>query len=224
MSSVRDLEPFPSPSGDSPEKFPATKFALAATYLDAYVYEIARAAKSAEGTAVDRAAELLLAAYARGARVFACGNGGSAAIANHLQCDHLKGVRTATDLAPRVISLSSSVELLTAIANDTEYANVFVYQLESQAEPGDVLLAISSSGRSPNIVRALAWARDHGVKTIALTGFDGGDAREIADVPIHVEASNYGVIEDLHQAVMHALAQFIRQSRMTEDAISAGVF
>jgi len=224
VSSVRDLEPFPSPSGDSPEKFPATKFALAATYLDAYVYEIARAAKSAEGTAVDRAAELLLAAYARGARVFACGNGGSAAIANHLQCDHLKGVRTATDLAPRVISLSSSVELLTAIANDTEYANVFVYQLESQAEPGDVLLAISSSGRSPNIVRALAWARDHGVKTIALTGFDGGDAREIADVPIHVEASNYGVIEDLHQAVMHALAQFIRQSRMTEDAISAGVF
>ena len=97
--------------------------------------------------------------------VFSCGNGGSAAIANHLQCDHLKGVRTGTDLTPRVVSLSSNIELITAISNDIGYEDVFTYQLQSQSQPGDVLIAISSSGRSPNIARALdvgqqAWPTD----------------------------------------------------------------
>ena len=91
-------------------------------------------------------------------RVFGCGNGGSAAIANHLQCDHMKGVRTATSLSPRVTSLSVNVELVTAIANDLTYADVFAYQLQSQSRPGDALIAVSSSGRSANIVRALDWA------------------------------------------------------------------
>jgi D-sedoheptulose 7-phosphate isomerase/D-glycero-D-manno-heptose 1,7-bisphosphate phosphatase len=104
------------------------------------------------------------------------------------------------------------------------YENIFVYQLQSQSEPGDVLVAVSSSGRSPNIVRALTWARDNNLRTIAITGFDGGAARNIAEVSIHVECTNYGIIEDLHQAIMHALAQYIRQSRMTADAISTRVF
>ena len=174
-----------------------------------------------EPAALDRAAAILLEAYTSGAAVFSCGNGGSASIANHLQCDHVKGVRTTTDLAPRVVSLSTNVELLTAIANDMGYEDVFVYQLQSQSAPGDVLIAVSSSGRSPNIVRALTWARDHGLRTIALTGFDGGAARTVAEVTIHVDGANYGIVEDLHQAIMHALAQYIRQSRMTADAISA---
>ena len=116
------------------------------------------------------------------------------------------------------------MELLTAIANDTGYENIFVYQLQSQSGPGDVLLAVSSSGRSPNIVRALTWARDQGLRTIAVTGFDGGAARAVAEVSIHVDCTNYGIVEDLHQAIMHALAQYIRQSRMSADAISTTVF
>ena len=156
--------------------------------------------------------------------MFSCGNGGSASIANHMQCDHIKGIRNQTDLAPQVLSLSSNVELVTAIANDLGYENTFIYQLQSQARPGDVLIAVSSSGRSPNIVRALTWARDHGLRTIAITGFDGGQARTTAEVVIHVDSTNYGVIEDLHQSVMHALAQYIRQSRMTADAIATTVF
>jgi D-sedoheptulose 7-phosphate isomerase/D-glycero-D-manno-heptose 1,7-bisphosphate phosphatase len=123
-----------------------------------------------------------------------------------------------------VVSLSTNIELLTAIANDLAYEEIFAYQLQSQASPGDVLVAISSSGRSPNIVRALTWARDHGLRTIAITGFDGGDARATAEVSIHVDGTNYGIIEDLHQVIMHALAQYIRQSRMTADAISSNVF
>jgi D-sedoheptulose 7-phosphate isomerase/D-glycero-D-manno-heptose 1,7-bisphosphate phosphatase len=224
MSAVDDLQtPAPAAVGTA-AGFPATPYASAAAFFDGYAQETARAASSIEPAALEHAAAILLQAYTRGAGVFSCGNGGSAAIANHLQCDHVKGVRTATDLAPRVVSLSANVELLTAIANDTAYEDVFAYQLQSQARPGDVLIAVSSSGRSPNIVRALTWARDHDLRTIALTGFDGGDARALAEVTIHVRGANYGIVEDLHQAVMHALAQYIRQSRMTADAISSSVF
>ncbi len=224
MSSIHDLLAFAPPANGTPTKFPAAPYASAASYFGAYTEEIARAVGSIKPTALDRAAAILLEAYTRGAGVFSCGNGGSASIANHMQCDHLKGVRTTTDLAPRVVSLDANIELLTAIANDLGYENVFAYQLQSQSGPGDVLIAISSSGRSPNIVRAIEWARDHDLRTIALTGFGGGDARAMAEVAIHVECTNYGIVEDLHQAIMHALAQYIRQSRMTAEAISSSVF
>jgi phosphoheptose isomerase len=205
-------------------KFPAAPYTSAGSYFDAYADEMARAAKTIEAAAVDRAAAILAEAYAAGARMFSCGNGGSASIANHMQCDHLKGIRNQTDLAPQVLSLSTNVELLTAIANDLGYENIFAYQLQSQARPGDVLIAVSSSGGSPNIVHALDWARGHGLRTIAITGFGGGQARIAAEVAIHVDSTNYGVVEDLHQSVMHALAQYIRQSRMTADAIATTVF
>jgi phosphoheptose isomerase len=224
MTTVYGLSASTSPADASPAKFPLAPYASTASYFEAYADELSRAAKSIDPAAVDRAAAILLDAYTRDARLFSCGNGGSAAVANHMQCDHVKGVRTATDLTPRVHSLSTNVELVTAIANDLGYENVFAYQLQSQSEPGDVLIAVSSSGRSPNIVHALTWARDHGLGTIAITGFDGGAARTAAEVSIHVESTNYGVIEDLHQAIMHALAQYIRHSRMSADEISASVF
>ena len=224
MRTAHDLRVRTPSTNGSPAKFPAGPYASAETYFVAYAANLARAASSIEPAALDRAAGILLDAYTRSAGVFSCGNGGSASIANHLQCDHVKGVRTTTDLAPRVVSLSANIELLTAIANDSTYDDVFTYQLQSQSQPGDVLIAVSSSGRSANIVRALTWARDHGLRTIALTGFDGGDAKMVAEVAIHVDHANYGVIEDLHQTIMHALAQYIRQSRMTADVISSSVF
>ena len=174
--------------------------------------------------AFDRASKVLADAYDRDAAVFVCGNGGSASIANHLQCDHVKGVRVGTDLRTRVTSLSTNIEILSAIANDIGYDAVFEYQLESMARPGDVLVAVSSSGRSPNIVRALRWAEEHGMQTIAMTGFGGGDARTVAGVSIHVDAHNYGIVEDAHQACMHLLAQYARQSRMAPDAVATTVF
>jgi phosphoheptose isomerase len=225
MSTVHDLADYPLPATtDTPAKFPAVPYEDAATYFSHYAEETVRSASSVEPAAVTRAAAILLDAYTRGATVFSCGNGGSASIANHLQCDHTKNVGKSTDLQPRVMSLSGNVEVLTAIANDHAYADIFSHQLQSQSRPGDVLVAVSSSGRSANIVTALRWARDHGLRTVALTGFDGGEARTLADVCVHVDGTNYGVIEDLHQAIMHALAQYIRQSRMTPATISSSVF
>jgi D-sedoheptulose 7-phosphate isomerase/D-glycero-D-manno-heptose 1,7-bisphosphate phosphatase len=204
--------------------FPAVSYRDAASYASTYMDELARAAATIDPASLDQAAEILLDAYTRGRLVFSCGNGGSAAVANHLQCDHLKGVRNGTDLRSRVVSLSSNVELLTAIANDVGYHESFSYQLRAQSEPGDVLVAISSSGRSANILHALQWARDNGLRTIALTGFDGGGAREMAEAAVHVDSANYGIVEDLHQSVMHALAQYIRQTRMSPEAIASSTF
>jgi D-sedoheptulose 7-phosphate isomerase/D-glycero-D-manno-heptose 1,7-bisphosphate phosphatase len=204
--------------------FPTVPYSTAASFTADYLDELAQAAASIDPASLDRASEILLEAYTKGNLVFSCGNGGSAAVANHLQCDHLKGVRTGTDLQSRVVSLSSNVELLTAIANDLGYDDSFAYQLRAQSKPGDVLIAISSSGRSPNIVHALQWARDNGLRTIAMTGFSGGGAREIAEIAIHVDSGNYGVVEDLHQSVMHAMAQYVRQTRMSADAIASSTF
>jgi phosphoheptose isomerase len=181
-------------------------------FLDVYGDEITRAWKTIDPAAVERAAAVLLNAYKNGARVFTCGNGGSASIANHFECDHTKGIRTGASLIPRVTSLSANVELLTAIANDISYDDVFAYQLETHASHDDVLVAISSSGQSANIIKAIDYAHASGVRVIAFTGFDGGVVKRLADVTIHVSCDNYGVIEDVHQGVMHALAQHIRQA------------
>ena len=206
--------------GNQRPSFPTRQFDDAGEFGGAYAAELNRALSSVDPARIAAAADVLSDAYDRDAAVFACGNGGSASIANHLQCDHVKCVRNGTDLTTRVFSLSTNVELLSAIANDLSYEMVFEYQLQSFARAGDVLLAVSSSGRSPNIVRALEWANAHGMHTIAFTGFSGGAARELATASVHVESHNYGIIEDSHQVCMHLLAQYVRQSRMTPEAVA----
>ena len=204
--------------------FPARQYPDGGSFGSAYAGELAKAFGTIDMAQVATAAKLLNDAYDRDASVFACGNGGSASIANHLQCDHVKGVRNGTQLTTRVFSLSTNIELFSAVANDLGYDAVFEYQLQSLARSGDVLIAVSSSGRSPNIVRALEWANAHGMPTIALTGFSGGAAKELASVSVHVRSDNYGIIEDAHQACMHLLAQYVRQSRMTPDDVTANIF
>lgn len=151
-----------------------------------------------------------------GQKLFVCGNGGSAAITEHLSCDHNKGIIMDTQLAPYVVSLPSNMSLMTAIANDIGYDQVFSRQIEWFAESKDGLLVISSSGNSPNIIEALKAARKCHMSTMALVGFDGGKAKEIADIVVHVESNNYGVVEDCHQIIMHSFAQKIRTHFATD--------
>lgn len=196
-------------------KFPEVPINNCRDYWIAYVGSLIAAAQEIDETAVEAGACILDDAIAKGATIFSCGNGGSASIADHLVCDHLKGIRTGTDVAPHVISLASTVSLLTAIGNDIGYEEIFRFQLQSLAKPNDVLIAISSSGNSENIVRAVEWANDNGLKTICFTGFSGGRAATLASVSIHVPMANYGIVEDLHQAIMHGLAQYVRQRHMS---------
>jgi phosphoheptose isomerase len=196
--------------------FPARTFADGGAYGRAYFEEIAKASAGVDFTALSAAAEILLKASRDRAHIFSCGNGGSAAIANHLACDCMKGVQAGTALLPRVHSLSSNIALISAIVNDIGVEEMFAYQLRSLAQAGDVLVAISSSGNSPNIVKAIEAARALGVKTIAFTGFDGGAASRAADVSVHVPAANYGVAEDIHQSLMHILAQYVRHRSLAD--------
>ncbi len=196
--------------------FPDKKYNDIISYSTAYFAEYTAAAATVDMEELDKAAGILTKAYETGRTVYSCGNGGSAAIANHLVCDHCKLVQTDTKLTPRVHSLSSAIELITAIGNDISYDEIFAYQLSSLAQSGDVLLTISSSGDSENIVRAIHWARNNGIKVIAMTGFSGGRSAVDADVNLHVTAENYGIVEDVHQSLMHLLAQYIRQGVMDE--------
>jgi len=199
--------------------FPEHVYTQGGDYLGSYRDALIEAWQSVDVHAASRAAKLLETAVVGGRTVFSCGNGGSAAIANHLLCDFIKGVQTDTALRPRVISLASHLELITAIANDIAYDEIFVYQLRTMATADDVLLTISSSGDSENIVRAIEWAHAHRVSSIALTGFDGGRSARLADVNLHVRAENYGIVEDVHQSLMHSLAQYLRQHAMLAELI-----
>jgi len=212
------------PAAIMAEKFPSQPYTAAQDYFEAYRAQIARAWSSVDASCVARAAALIRDCLERDGIIYACGNGGSAAIANHLLCDFQKGIQTGTTRKPRVVSLSSHLELITAIANDISYDDVFSYQLRTMARAGDLLITISSSGNSENIVRAARWAKDNAIPTVALVGFSGGRSATIADVAVHVDAENYGIVEDVHQSMMHLFAQYLRQSWMTPADIEKSKF
>jgi D-sedoheptulose 7-phosphate isomerase len=199
--------------------FPNRRHPSAGDYFDQYATELTAALNSVDRVQLDAAVAILAGAHQRDATIFCCGNGGSASIANHMVCDHQKGVNCDTDLRPRVISLSSNVEVITAVTNDIGFADVFAFPLRIHGREGDVLVAVSSSGKSENIVRVLHTAAELGMQTIALTGFDGGVSRTLANVSIHIDGWNYGVIEDAHQACMHVMAQYLRHGAMPEELL-----
>ncbi len=150
--------------------------------------------------------ERLLLAREDGGTVYLFGNGGSAALASHFACDLGKGTRSGgNDKAFRVISLCDNVPLLTAWANDHSYEGIFSEQFRGLIGPDDVAMAISGSGNSPNVLRALEFARESGASTIGLAGFQGGKMKRLCDYCAIVPSDNMQVIEDFHLSVCHAI-------------------
>jgi phosphoheptose isomerase len=147
----------------------------------------------------------------RGGTLLVAGNGGSAAIANHTECDASKG--TFHDGRPPLLSrsLSANPSVLTAIGNDIGFGSIFERQVDYYGRPGDALLLVSSSGNSPNVVNACRVAKERGLVTIALVGFTGGALREVADHYLFVPSHNYGIVEDMHQASIHVMTQYLRE-------------
>lgn len=183
-------------------------------YFEVYREQINKALAGIRSESYERAYETINHAGKIGASIFCCGNGGSASIAEHFCCDHSKGVHMDTKtLRPNIVSLASNMAVITAIGNDIGYASIFSKQLEfSSASDSDILVVVSSSGNSPNIINALDVANDRGMLSIALVGFDGGRAAEKADIVVHVNSDNYGIVEDCHQMIMHSWAQCLRIS------------
>lgn len=147
---------------------------------------------------------------AAGGTVWVAGNGGSAAIADHTVCDCSKGTYVEGHKPLRTISLASNVPLLTALGNDISYDAVFSEPLKYYLTDKDAVLLVSSSGNSPNVVAACDYANAQGVPTIAFVGFKGGKLAERARHVVHIAVDNYGIVEDTHQSLIHALTQYMR--------------
>lgn len=145
-----------------------------------------------------------------GGTVWVCGNGGSASTASHMACDLSKNVTNATDRRLRVVSLTDNMAHFSAIANDLDYAQVFVEQLRNVMTPKDALVAISASGNSPNVVNAARFAIEQGVPVVGMTGFSGGDLRTLSSHSLHVNCDDYGPVEDLHLVLNHLLVVSLR--------------
>jgi len=178
--------------------------------------------------AMDDATAELLRAYQEGSNVFLFGNGGSAALASHIACDLGKGtvVKGNGIKRFRVLALTDNIPIMTAWANDSSYEDIFSQQLNNFIEPGDVAFAISGSGNSPNVLRALETARDAGACTIGLTGFHGGKMIAFCNYCIVVPSDNMQIIEDLHLSVAHAIFSVLRHKIVKSSSASkaAGAF
>ena len=162
---------------------------------------------------IDTAIDEILSAYKRDASIFTFGNGGSAALASHFACDLGKGtlIHHNGQKRFRVISLTDNIPLLTAWANDHGYEHVFAQQLQNLVASGDLVFAISGSGNSSNVLRALELAKDRGARTIGLTGFEGGKMKGLCDVCVILPSDNMQIIEDFHLSVTHAISSVIRR-------------
>ena len=183
----------------------------AAEFADRYFGYLADVMGRVDRREVAAFIEVLLDARRRGARIFFIGNGGSAATASHFANDLAVGTRSRT-LPFRVISLTDNVAVLTAIGNDFGYKEIFTSQLKALMESGDVVVAISASGNSPNVIEAVRWAADHGAVTVGLTGFDGGSLRRIVHTAVHIQTHDgeYGPVEDLHMILDHVAGTYLR--------------
>jgi len=144
-----------------------------------------------------------------GGIIWVAGNGGSAAISDHTVCDTTKLTYVDGKPSIRSISLASNGPMLTALANDFSYEEVFSKQLEYYLKTGDAVLLVSSSGNSPNVVKACEYANSRDIPTIAFTGFSGGRLKELARHSIWIPVDNYGMTEDIHQSLMHVITQYI---------------
>lgn len=183
-----------------------------------YANRVSEGLESVDKLQLEKIFNLLDSAYHNKTPVYVCGNGGSFTMSDHFDCDHSKGINYDTSLRPRIEPLTTG-SILTAIANDIGYDQIFSFQLNNKGDVGNILVVISASGNSPNIINAIKKAKELGMISIAFVGFDGGEASKIADFVLHVKENNYGIVEDCHQCLMHILAQQIRMQYNTNNKI-----
>lgn len=189
-----------------------TEIPAALDFGQQYKSQLLRALETVDLEAVGQAIEILAQARARNRHIFVCGNGGSASTASHFVCDMVKGASFNRESRFRIMALTDSLPTITAYSNDVGYDCVFAEQLKNFAQAGDVFMAISGSGNSPNVVCAMDYANSIGCETIALTGRDGGKLGPMAKLQIRVAEPHMGRIEDGHMIVCHMLCYYFMES------------
>ena len=180
-------------------------------YAKAYIEHLSELLRNLDMQAIGRVIEIFLEARENGKHIFFFGNGGSAATASHFANDIAIGTRC-LDKPFKALSLTDNNSIMTAIGNDDGYDQIFVQQLKVLVEPGDVVVAISASGNSANILNAIDYANEQDCLTIGLTGFEGGKLLQSAKHVIHVQTSKgeYGPVEDVHMVMDHLIGTYLK--------------
>ena len=173
--------------------------------VTSYFEKVVRTIEKMPVTTIDQVVGALLQAYESSRMIYVFGNGGSAALASHFACDLGKGATNGSPKRFQILAFTDNVPLMTAWANDARYEDIFAEQLVNFVRPNDVAFAISGSGKSPNVLNALKIARHAGAFTIGLTGFQGGDMKDLCDLCVIIPSDNMQIIEDLHLSVTHAV-------------------
>jgi D-sedoheptulose 7-phosphate isomerase len=177
-----------------------------------YKTDLLQAVETIDLAKVGEAIDILRRARDEKRHIFVCGNGGSASTASHFVCDMVKGASFGRESRFRIMALTDSLPTITAYSNDVSYDCVFAEQLKNFAQAGDLVMGISGSGNSPNVLRAMEYANSIGCKTIALTGRDGGKLGSLAQLNIQVPVPHMGRIEEAHMVICHMIAyQFIER-------------
>lgn len=184
--------------------------APAITSAKDYFGELGQVLRSLSYSVIDQITALLLRAYEENRSIYLFGNGGSASLASHAACDLGKGTSVEGLRRFRVLALTDNIPTLTAWANDASYEDVFAEQLRNFARKGDVVLAISGSGNSANVLKGLKVGRELGAHTIGLTGYHGGKMKELCDLCLVVPSDNMQFIEDLHVCISHSIFTSLR--------------
>src|SRR5450432_4516602 len=184
---------------------------MSAGFPQLYKADVLQAIETIDLDRVGQAIDILIRARDEGRRIFVCGNGGSASTASHFVCDMVKGASHHRDKRFRIMALTDSPPTITAYSNDVGYDSVFVEQLKNFAEPGDVVIAISSSGNSPNVLKAVEYGNSLGCRTIALSGRGGGRLGPLAQLDIQIAHTHTGRIEDLHMVVLHMISYYFME-------------
>jgi D-sedoheptulose 7-phosphate isomerase len=179
-------------------------------FAERYFAELTRVIGGTSAEQVGRVLDVLVSAHREGRQVFVLGNGGSASTASHMASDLVWGLTRKGIRPMRAIALTDNVALMTSIGNDEGFGSIFTRQLEALAAPGDVVIAITGSGNSENVVRTLEAARARGLVTVGLLGMGGGKAKDLVDVALVVPSDDYGPIEDLHMVIDHLALAFLR--------------
>jgi len=178
-------------------------------FLEHYMKLLTNSIMETDMKNLNQAAIQILKTIKKDATIYVCGNGGSAAISNHYVVDFLKFFKEQTDYNPKIVSLSNNIETITAISNDIDYKYIFSYQAENLCNKNDLIIIISSSGNSKNIIELVKFAKKRKITTIGFSGFKGGYLKKNSDISIHIEAQNYGISEDAHHILMHAQLQYL---------------
>ena len=198
------------------KKFPLKKISKSKDFYLEYITQKNDLLQKINFKELDKIINLLKKSFKNNNILYTCGNGGSSSLADHFTCDFIKQTNKQTSLKVKSISLTANFSLISAIANDINYDEIFSFQIEKLCKKNDILFLFSVSGNSPNLIEAIKAGKKIGVKIVTFTGFDGGKLSKLSDYNLNFPIANFGIVEDCHISIMHYLSQYLRNINLTK--------